>query len=346
MPPALFITGPTGSGKSALALGLAQALKGTVINADSMQVYRGLACLTAQPTKQERKLVPHALYGFLPMRESYSAWSWRRAALRALSRARCQGRLPILVGGSGLYLRGLVQGLSHIPQIPKEVRLLGRERFAQEGAESLFAELCAQDPSRQDPGLADKPMPDKQRLLRMWEVWKGSGKPLSFWHQHSRPRSRIRVKIIWLLPPRAEVYKRAESRFLQMLSTGALEEARELQEQLQDQQAQQAPLNGLGNEPLNEQGLPAETPAWKALGLSHLLAHLRGELSLAEATVLSQRDTRHYIKRQEIWLRQTGPKEKPSLILRKTDCSQNIQQVLAYLVQASGQGTRSATERA
>ena len=292
--PSLFITGPTSAGKSALALDLARTFSGVVINADALQVYRGLELLTAQPPARERSIVPHELYGFLSPHQVCSAGFWRLCVLRAIARARRRGLWPILVGGSGLYLQTLVQGLSHIPSVPKRIRQQGRAQLERQGKEEFFAQLC-----RLDKTLLHKPVPDTHRLLRHWEVLQASGRTLSFWHRHYPPSDGISMPILVVQPPRVGLYRRAETRFSTMLQSGALEEVRAL----------------------GTQNVPSDAPALKAHGVVHLSRYLRGELTLKEAIVFSQRDTRRYIKRQETWLRRAEKnfRTRPFLVVRDTE---------------------------
>jgi tRNA dimethylallyltransferase len=278
--PVVIVAGPTASGKSALAIDLARALGGCVVNADSMQVYRELRILTARPTPEEERLAPHRLYGVLPACEACSAARWREMAIGAILDAQAQGLLPILAGGTGLYLRALTEGLSPIPDVPKAVREATRRRFAEIGNEGFHAELAARDPlmgARLHRG-------DTQRLIRAAEVLAATGRSLAEWQE--RPgrggaAEGLVFHTIVLLPPRAALKERIETRFAAMLRAGALEEVRALV----------------------ALGLPRQLPAMKAHGVPELMRHLAGEISLEEATRRAVRATRHYAKRQFTWLR-------------------------------------------
>jgi tRNA dimethylallyltransferase len=278
--PVLIVAGPTASGKSALALDLARALGGVVVNADSMQVYRELRILTARPTPEEEALAPHRLYGVLPAAEACSAASWRALALQEIGRAHAAGRVPILAGGTGLYIRALTHGLSPIPDVPQALRRAVRRRFAEIGNQAFHAELAARDPemgARLHPG-------DSQRLMRAAEVLEASGRSLAEWQRapaEGEGAQGLRFFTIALLPPRAALRERIAARFAAMLAAGALAEVRALA----------------------ELRLPAELPAMKAHGVPELMAHLAGQISLEEAARRAVAVTGQYAKRQFTWLR-------------------------------------------
>jgi len=275
---AVLIAGPTASGKSAAALAVAENLGGSLINADSMQIYRELRVLTARPTVEDEARVPHRLYGHVGAGEAYSVGRYRADAASALADVRNEGRLPIFVGGTGLYFAALTEGLADIPPVPAPVREAVAARRAEIGAEAFFAELAARDPeagARLRPG-------DTQRTLRAMEVVEATGRPLSQWQAHKGEPvlGGLRLARFVLSPPRAELYARIDARFAAMLESGALEEARA--------------LTGL------DQGLPAA----KILGLRPLQALAAGEVGRAEALAAAQIATRHYAKRQLTWFRQ------------------------------------------
>ena len=278
--PVLIVTGPTASGKSALALDLACALDGTVINADSMQVYRELRVLTARPTPEEEARAPHRLYGVLPAAEACSAARWRALALAEIAATHAGGRVPILTGGTGLYLRALTHGLSPIPDIPQEVRLKTRRRLAELGNAAFHAELAGRDPdagARLHPG-------DTQRLLRAAEVLEATGRAIFQWQREPGEPAHalgLRAFTIALLPPRAALYASIEERFAAMLRHGAVEETRA--------------LGALRLDP--------RLPAMRAHGVPELLGHLAGASTLEEASRRAVLVTRHYAKRQFTWLR-------------------------------------------
>jgi tRNA dimethylallyltransferase len=280
---AVLIAGPTASGKSALALNLAEALGGTIINADSMQVYRDLATITARPTPVEAARVPHLLYGHVDAAENYSVGRWCVDASAALAEVARAGRLPILVGGTGLYFKTLTQGLAAVPPIPSEVRTAVRGRLESEGIAPLYAELASRDPA-----TAQRLMPgDRSRITRALEVVLATGRSLTDWHREGmRPALAAEQAVkLFLDVDRAELYRRIDARFDAMLAAGALEEVRVLARRALD---------------------PA-LPAMKAHGVPWLIRHLKGEIDLDEAADEAKRDTRRYTKRQATWFRHQLP---------------------------------------
>jgi tRNA dimethylallyltransferase len=276
-PHALIVAGPTCSGKSALALGLAQTLGGVVINADSMQVYRELRIITARPTVAEEALAPHALYGVRPAAEPGSAAWWRAAALAEMSEATRAGRLPILCGGTGMYLSALTAGIAEIPDPGEAARAEARAQLAEFGPAALHAALARVDPAtaaRQRPG-------DSQRLARAWEVWRGTGRGLAAWQAQTAEPAPWRFTVIRLDPPRPELRAAIAGRFTAMLAQGALQEVRDL-----------LALH-----------LDPALPAMRAHGVPELAAHLRGEITLQEAARRAELATGQYTKRQATWFR-------------------------------------------
>jgi tRNA dimethylallyltransferase len=280
---AVLIAGPTASGKSALALELAQRLGGTIINADSMQVYRDLRIITARPSPAEEARVPHLLYGHVDAAENYSVGRWCVDAGAALAEAERAGRLPILVGGTGLYFKTLTRGLAAVPPIPAAVRAAVRERLAAEGIAPLYAEL-----RERDPASASRLMPgDRARVTRALEVVLATGRSLTDWHAEGMPPALdpdSAVKI-FLDVERAELYRRIDARFDAMLAAGALDEVRAL----------------------GARHLDATLPAMKAHGVPWLIRHLKAEFDLAAAAEGGKRDTRRYTKRQATWFRHQLP---------------------------------------
>lgn len=276
---AILIAGPTASGKSALALDLAERYGGTVINSDSMQVYQELRVLTARPTPAEEARVPHALYGFVPAREAYSVGRYLDDAERAVAAAESQGRLAIFVGGTGLYFKALMEGLSPIPPISEGVRSHWRAEAQRIGAAALHQVLRARDP---EMGKRLRPS-DLQRIVRALEVLDATGRSLAEW-QRVPGRGVLQeadtVRLV-LLPDRAELYRRCEERFDTMLQQGAIREVAALR----------------------ELRLDPDLPVMTAHGVPHLMAALAGEIDLETAAARAKRDTRHYVRRQLTWIR-------------------------------------------
>lgn len=277
-PHALLLAGPTASGKSALALALAERFGGTVINADSMQVYRELRIITARPTAEEEALVPHRLYGVRPAAEAASVAWWRAEALAAMEEARAAGRLPILCGGTGMYFAALTQGLSDIPPIPDAAREEARRLLAEEGPPALHARLAAEDPQ-----TAARLRPtDSQRIARAWEVWRGTGKGLAAWQAGGGTGpAPWRFAAILLDPPRDVLRAAIDKRWRVMLAGGAIEEVHALV----------------------AQGLDPALPAMRAHGVPELAAHLAGRMTLEEASARAILNTGQYTKRQATWFR-------------------------------------------
>jgi tRNA dimethylallyltransferase len=280
---AVLIAGPTASGKSALALALAERFGGTVINTDSMQVYRSLRIITARPTPGEEARVPHRLYGHVDAAVNFSAGAWLADAGKALAEARAQNRFPIFIGGSGLYFKALTRGLSAVPPIPSEIREDVRARLDCDGVEALHAELA-----RRDPVSAERLKPrDRTRIARALEVVEATGRTLPDWHREGLPPLLPpgAFNALFLAPDRDALYARIDARFEAMLEAGALEEV--------------AKLAARGLDPL--------LPAMKAHGVPALIRHLKGELTLQEAAEIGRADTRHYAKRQFTWFRHQLP---------------------------------------
>ena len=274
----LIIGGPTASGKSGLALAVAEALDGVVINADSMQVYQGLPLLTAQPSPEDISKAPHKLYAALSPTDICSAMRWRNLALAEIRNAQEEGKLPIIVGGTGFYLKALLEGMSPIPDVPSEFRAEAIALQKELGNPGFHQELA-----RRDPLTAAKLEPlNTQRVVRAFEVLLATGKSLAEWQAAPRigPPEDLRFLTATLLPPREILYAACDGRFSKMLDAGALTEAKEF-----------------------NQRMPANNSLSKALGYPELLAYIAGETSLVEATTLAQQSTRNYAKRQTTWFR-------------------------------------------
>jgi tRNA dimethylallyltransferase len=279
--------GPTASGKSDLAVALAERLNGVVINADSLQVYAELQILTARPDGDALARAPHRLFGVLPAAEAGSAAWWRDAALAEIVAAHAAGQYPILVGGTGLYLKTLMEGLSPVPTADPQARAKATALYGEIGGAAFRAALAERDPviaARLEPG-------DRQRLIRAWEVVETTGTPLSEWQALPKdPGHSLAFNLIGLMPPRDALYERIDRRFTAMLDRGALNEA--------------ARFDALGLSPA--------LPANKALGLPELRRHLKGEFDLGEAARLARQASRNYAKRQTTWFRHQLPTDKKS----------------------------------
>ncbi len=277
--PVVVVAGPTASGKSALALALAERFGGVVVNADSMQLYRELEILTARPDPAARARAPHVLYGVVTAAESCSVGLWRTMAGAEIARAGRDHRLAIVTGGTGLYLRALTDGLAAIPDIPAAVRRATRERLASLGGPAFHAELAARDPVM----AARLGAADGQRLARAWEVLEATGRSLADWQDGADegPPGDWRFFSIRLMPPREAVYAACDARFERMLEQGAVAEARAL-----------AALD-----------LDPGLPAMKAVGVPPLIRFVRDALTFDEARRQVLRDTRRFARRQMTWFR-------------------------------------------
>ena len=280
---AVLIAGPTASGKSALALELAQKAGGAVINTDSMQVYRDLRVLTARPSLAEEAAVPHRLYGCVDAAVNYSAGHYVRDAKEVLDEVRRGGGLPIFIGGTGLYFKALTRGLSAVPPVPDEVREAVRLRLDRDGVEALHAELARRDAA----AAARLNVRDRTRIARALEVIEATGRPLAEWHAETTPPllPEGSYRALFIAPEREALYARIDARFDAMLADGALEEVTRLA----------------------ARGLDPLLPAMKAHGVPELIRHLRGEITREEAAMIGKADTRHYAKRQFTWFRHQLP---------------------------------------
>ena len=280
-PLALIVAGPTCSGKSALALELARLLGGTVINADSQQVYRELRIVTARPTPEDEAAAPHVLYGVRPAADPGSVAWWRAEALAAMAQAAASGRVPILCGGTGLYLAALVEGLAPIPVPTAAARDEARALLAEQGSAALHARLAAVDPAT----AASLRPSDGQRLARAWEVWRSTGRGLADWQAQPAQPPPWAFRMILLDPPRPALREAIAARFQAMLAQGALEEVRALL----------------------DQGLDPGLPAMRATGVPELAAVLAGHSTLDDASRLAGLATGQYTKRQATWFRNRAP---------------------------------------
>lgn len=283
MAEALLIAGPTASGKSALAIRLAKARNGVVINADSMQVYAPLRILTARPSVAEEAEVPHALFGHVAPFVTYSVAAWLGDAQAVLARCRAKGQMPIFVGGTGLYFRALLDGLSDIPPIPADIRARVRALAQEIGPQALHQRLADCDP---EAASSLRPS-DPQRICRALEVFEATGQSI---RSFQGPRQGAlftpdQVASVFLAPDRAVLRMRIDARFDAMMAEGALAEV----------------------EALQALHLDPALPVMRAHGVPGLLAALRGEVSRAEAVDKGKADTRHYARRQHTWFRHQLP---------------------------------------
>jgi tRNA dimethylallyltransferase len=279
----ILIAGPTASGKSALALELAAKRGGVIVNADSMQVYRDLRIITARPSADDEKRVPHRLYGHVDAAQNYSVGRWFSEAAAALDDALRNGQPAIVAGGTGLYFSTLTRGIAAVPPIPAQIRREVRGRLDAEGVAALHAELTLRDPAsaaRLEPG-------DRSRISRALEVVLATGRSLSEWHADNTPApvDLAGAAKIFLMPKRDQLGARIDARFDAMMAAGALEEVRALA----------------------ARHLDPNLPAMKAHGVPWLIRHVEGEITLAEAVAQAKRDTRRYTKRQGTWFRNQLP---------------------------------------
>ena len=276
---AILIAGPTASGKSALALDLARAHDGEVINADSMQVYDTLKILTARPDAVEMGGVPHHLYGAVPAGRAFSTGEWLRAVAPVLADIRARGRVPVFAGGTGLYFKALTDGLSEMPEVPPEIRAKWRCRLAEDGPWALHAKLGSRDPDMADQLSAS----DGQRIVRALEIIDATGRSLASF-QGGAGNGLVdpqRTRKLIVEPDRAVLHDRINRRFAAMFDEGAIEEV----------------------EALLNLGLSADMPVMKAIGVPQIAALLRGELTRDEVISQASAATRQYAKRQMTWFR-------------------------------------------
>jgi len=273
-----LIAGPTASGKSALALRLAETIGAEIVNADSMQLYRDLAVLSAAPSPQDQARAPHHLFGTADAADGWSVGRWRAAALQMLRTIAMRDGQAILVGGTGLYFQAMTVGLAEIPQVPPAVRAQATAEFDAMGEAAFRLRLAGPDAA----SAARIESGDRQRLVRAWSVWAASGVPLSAHQATTEPAFDLGAwRAVALEPPREALYARCDARLEAMVEAGALEEVLALM----------------------ARDLDPALPAMKAVGVREFAAHLRGEATLAEALAAAQQQTRNYAKRQATWMR-------------------------------------------
>jgi tRNA dimethylallyltransferase len=282
-PPLALIAGPTASGKSALALALAERTRGVIVNADSAQVYGDLPILSAAPTAEERGRAEHRLYGYLDGSVACSAADWAARAREEIAGVQASGRLPILVGGTGLYVRTLLEGIAPVPAIDSEVREQVRGATVEENRARL---------AKLDPAAAERLKPgDKARIARALEVGLSTGKRLAEWQEKREGGigGDVALRAIVLLPPRDWLYARCDERFARMVEKGAVDEVKALL----------------------ARKLDPELPVMRGIGVREIAACLAGEATLAETISAGQQATRRYAKRQYTWFAHQPPCDWP-----------------------------------
>lgn len=298
----LVIGGPTASGKSGLALGIADARNGVIINADSMQLYDGLPMLSAQPSAQDQAQAPHTLYGVLPPSVKATAASWRDMALAEIETVLNKNQLPIVTGGTGFYIKTLIDGISPIPDFPPDIRARLSAWQQEIGTAAFFEEL-----KMRDPVMAGKLDPhNTQRLIRAMEVLEGTGQSLATWQDLPRiaPPAHLKFITAALLPPRDILYRNCDNRFADMMTHGALDEAQEFKTRVE---------NG---------HVPADATLTHALGYPELCDYIDGHLTKDKAISLAQQSTRNYAKRQTTWF---SNQTKADIVLESSNISELLQ---------------------
>ena len=283
MKPVICIAGPTASGKSAYAVEVAQALDGEIINADALQVYSDLQILSARPTTEEMADLPHHLFGHVSGNIRYSTGEWLRDVEPLIFDVLARGKAPVLVGGTGLYVRALLQGLADIPPISEQVANDTAERLARKGIESLRVEAETLDPAVTSRVLGNDP----QRLQRIVNVAIATGRPLSLWQAETKPFVPSRfARFCVLTPPREKLYARINARYDEMLRAGGMDEAKAI----------------------FAKGYDESLPVMKAIGLRQLRSYFQGKGPLDEVIEDAKRESRRFAKRQMTWFRNQPPK--------------------------------------
>ncbi|MBN2752302.1 MAG: tRNA (adenosine(37)-N6)-dimethylallyltransferase MiaA [Rhodospirillaceae bacterium] len=317
--PCLVVAGPTASGKSALAVALAQRLNGEIVNADSMQVYRDLSILTARPSDEEMQTVPHHLYGMLAGDDICTAGLWLSWMHHLLPQIWARRRLPVVVGGTGLYLSALIKGLAPVPDVPEEIRHVVAAAYDDLGAEAFAAHLAVLDPV----SATAIPCTNRQRMIRAMEVVRHTGRALSDWQSDPHLGGLRQPPMTVLLEPdRDWLYTRCDRRFIAMLDAGGWDQAR---------QAVTA-------------GLSPEAPVCRALGTRALIAALLGKIEPEAAIATAQRETRNYAKRQMTWFRHQLPADltihSPSESPESLELIEKVAKTIAVQVEHEGKALR------
>lgn len=286
-PPLALIAGPTASRKSAVALALAERSGGVIVNADSGQVYKDLPILSAAPSEEDKKRAEHRLYGYLEATEPTSAAEWAARAKAEIEDIQNSGKLPILVGGSGLYINTLLRGIAPVPEIDPEIRKEVRAASVPENLKRL---------EKLDPASAVRLGPnDSARINRALEVALSTGRPLEHWQKQPREggiEGEVDLKPIALLPPREWLYARCDQRFGDMMRQGAVREVKQLL----------------------QRKLPVNLPIMQTIGVREIARHLLGQIDRRAAAIAGMQATRNYAKRQFTWLRHQVPAEWPTLL--------------------------------
>jgi len=272
----LIISGPTASGKSSYAKEVALKENGVIINCDAMQVYDVLNELTARPTAEDEEQIEHRLYGFLDPEVACNAFLWREKALHEIDDVLSKGKLPILVGGTGMYIKSLMEGLSPIPEIPEEIRNEARRRLEEEGSEVLHKEISKDDQERLNVN-------DSQRVCRAYEVYKATGHSMGYWNSKENIgiRKDLDFELIILMPDNEQLKVKSDARFEKMIERGAISEVKVLM----------------------ERNIDSNLPVMKSIGVPEIMAYLRHEISLEEAITSAKRQTIRYAKRQKTFLK-------------------------------------------
>lgn len=310
-PRVILVAGPTASGKSALAADLAAALDGVVINADAMQVYRGLPILTAQPSTAAKQQVTHQLYETIDPAEAFSAGKWLAQAKLATQTALDAGKTPVLVGGTGMYFQSLLKGLANIPDIPPSLRADARQAFDRDGAAAFVIRLAQHDPT----AAVTIPQGDRQRLLRALEVVLATGKTQAAWQENMTGGLLADADVfpIVTMPPRDALYEACDQRFVTMLGNGAIAEAAAF----------------------SFRQLSSDLPAYKIIGLREIADYSAGLCRLDEATSLAQQATRNFAKRQVTWFRNQWLSNKigftrPAMVIEKFYGPEDLAAILEF----------------